>query len=96
MADEKQSPPVNFIDNPHAPDVFATDATGFFAFNGSIIITFEAAHVDHRETPGPVNRVVIGRLVMPAPGAHALAVGLFDFLKAQGFDFSNPSGAEAN
>jgi hypothetical protein len=30
---------------------------------------------------------VVGRLVMPAGGAQALAVGLFDFLEKQGFKF---------
>jgi hypothetical protein len=30
---------------------------------------------------------VVGRLVMPAAGAQAMAVGLFDFLEKQGFKF---------
>ena len=84
MADDQA--PVTFIDNPHAPDVFASAAVGFFNFNGSIMITFEAAHVDHSKSPGPVNRVVIGRLVMPTGGAQGLALGLYNFLKDQGLD----------
>jgi len=28
----------------------------------------------------------------PASGAYGLATGLFNFLKAQGFDFSQPEG----
>lgn len=32
-----------------------------------------------------MNRVVVGRLVMPIGVAHNLAVGLFDFLKKQGY-----------
>lgn len=84
--------PVAFIDNPHAPDVFAANATGFFNLQGTIMITLETPHVNHETTPGPVNRVVVGRLVMPASGAYALAAGLFNFLKEQGFDFSQDEG----
>jgi hypothetical protein len=91
MADD--APQVTFMDNPHAPDVFATNACGFFNLNGSIMITFEAAHVDHSKSPGPINRVVIGRLVMPASGAQSLALGLYNFLQQQGLD---PSAAPAD
>lgn len=84
MADEI---PLNFVDNPHAPDFFAAEATGFFHLNGTIMITFESLHVNHETTPGPVNRVVVGRLVMPAQGAHNLATQLFNFLKSQKIEF---------
>ena len=47
----------------------------------------ESACADHSESPAPVNRIVVGRLVMPASGAQALAVGLFDFLEKQGYKF---------
>ena len=85
MATEK--PPINFIDNPHAPEVFATDATGFWLNDGCMHITFEAARVDHSSNsgPGPLNRVVVGRLVMSVSGAQSLAFGLSAFLKKQGF-----------
>jgi hypothetical protein len=89
MADEI---PVTFMDNPHAPDVFAANAIGFFNLNGAIMITLETPHVNHETTPGPVNRVVVGRLIMPAAGAYGLAAGLFNFLKEQGFDFSGVEG----
>jgi len=94
MADSP-APTLTFIDNPHAPDVFASAATGFFNLNGVIMITFEAPRVNHETTPGPINRVVIGRLVMPANGAYGLATGLFNFLKDQGFDFSPQEGGGA-
>ena len=93
MSDEpKGDVPVNFIDNPHAPEVFASAATGFFHHRGNITITFESPRVDHVTTPGPINRVVLGRLVMPEAGAHQLAVDLFAFLKQQGVEFADPSG----
>ena len=72
-----------FLDNPHAPDVYADSASGFFVLGGNIKITFESARVDHSTSPGPVNRVVIGRLVMPIAHAEALARGLIDFIEKQ-------------
>ena len=68
----------------------ASAATGFFASQGNITITFESARADHCVSPGPVNRVVAGRVVMPAQAAQALAVGLFDFLEKQGYKYEKP------
>ena len=79
-----QSVPVNFIDNPAAPDVFADGAVGFFVHNGVVKITFVSARVNHSASPGPINRVVIGRLTLSVRAAQDLAVGLFDFLKSRG------------
>jgi hypothetical protein len=84
MAKEK---PITYVDNPGAPEIFASAATGFFVANGNITITFESTRADHAESPGPVYRAVVGRVVIPAQGAQALAIGLFDFLEKQGFDF---------
>ena len=77
----------NFVDNPEAPEIFSSGATGFFVANGNITVTFESARADHSQSPGPVYRAVVGRIVMPAAAAQGLAVGLFDFLEKQGFDF---------
>ncbi|TBE49190.1 hypothetical protein ELH06_08460 [Rhizobium ruizarguesonis] len=79
-----------FVDNLHAPEVFADAATGFFHFNGNIRITFESVRVDHSTSPGPVHRVVIGRLNMPVPAAEAFARGLLDFIEAQRAANSTP------
>ena len=84
------SEPAKFIDDPTAPELFASAATGFFLANGNIAITFEAGRVDHSESPGPIRRVVVGRVVMPVVGAQALAIGLFDFLQKQGLEFKKP------
>ncbi len=78
---------VKFIDDPNAPEIFASGATGFFVANGNITITFESARADHSASPGPVYRAVVGRVILPAAAAQGLAVGLFDFLEKQGFDF---------
>ena len=39
-------------------------ATGFFIHQGNLSITFSSARVDHRSDPGPVSRVVVGRVVL--------------------------------
>jgi hypothetical protein len=72
-----------FIDNPLAPDVHADAATGFFVFSGNIRITFESLRVNHISSPGPVNRVVIGRLIMPFEQAEHFAKGLLHFIDQQ-------------
>jgi hypothetical protein len=77
------TPTIAFLDNPHSPDVFVDAAAGFFNFNGNIRITFESLRVNHATAPGPVSRVVIGRLVMPAIQAEAMARGLLDFINQQ-------------
>ena len=78
---------VKLIDNPNAPEIFASAATGFFVSEGNVSITFESARADHSESPGPVYRSVVARIVLPAGAAQGLAVGLFEFLEKQGFEF---------
>lgn len=46
-------------------------------------ITLESVKVDHVTSPGRLNRVVVGRLVMPAERAEEMARGLLDFLAQQ-------------
>jgi hypothetical protein len=75
-----QMPPVNFVDNPHAPEVFALQVTGVASFAGNIHLTFESARVDHKTSPGPINRVVVGRLIMPLTGAEGLRDLRTDYL----------------
>lgn len=82
---DRQGSPV-LVDNPHAPELFASGASGFFIFNGNVVITFESARVDHSISPGPVNRVVVGRVVLPIAGAQGLVLGLHDILAQQGAD----------
>jgi hypothetical protein len=72
-----------FLDNPHAPDVFADGLTGLFVWNGNFRLTFEALRVSHISTPGPVNRVVIGRLVLPIAAAEAMARSILDMIERQ-------------
>lgn len=83
---EQSKPSVTFLDNPHAPEVFASGMTGMFLNDGVVTVTFESARINHITSPGPVNRVVVGRLTMPIAGVQGLALGLYDFLKKRGLD----------
>jgi hypothetical protein len=54
-----------FIDDPHAPEVFAEGAVGFFLNAGNIHISFTALRVDHRSSPLTRSRPRI-RYYLPA------------------------------
>lgn len=64
---------INFIDNPHAPEVMSTGHAGIWVHEGNVHITLEAARLNHGTSPGPINRVVIARLVLPMQAARNLA-----------------------
>jgi hypothetical protein len=49
-------------------------------FASNIHLTFEAPRVNHETSQGPLNRVVVGRLVMPFEGAEGLRDLLADYL----------------
>ena len=76
-------PPVTFRDNPLAPDIFADQAAGTYLLNGVVRITLESARVNHQTSPGPVTRVVMGRLVMPVASAEAMARAILDLIEKQ-------------
>lgn len=76
--------PINFIDNPHAPEAYVTGISGLFLSGGNVAITLESARIDHGTDPGPLNRVVIGRLILTPAAAQGLAVGLNAFLERHG------------
>jgi hypothetical protein len=76
----QQQVPVGFVDNPQAPDVFADTVTGIAYIAGVVRLTFESARVSHVSSPGPVNRVVIGRLILPLEGARNLKDLLIDYI----------------
>jgi hypothetical protein len=82
MADQPQVPAL--IDSPHAPTVYATGIAGLWLNQGSVHMTFETARIDHSTSPGAIQRVAIGTLVMPVGAAQAFAVALFKFLSERG------------
>lgn len=84
-----------FIDNPHAPDIFADSVTGFFIFGGNLRMAFESLRIDHTTSPGPANRVVIGRLVMPLEAAEGMAKGILDFIETRRAQQNAPTQSTA-
>jgi hypothetical protein len=80
----RQSTAIQIIDNPHAPDAFATDVVGYSLVAGNVGVTFVTTRLDHSVSPAQATGVVIGRLVMPVDGAQRLAMGLLEFLKQRG------------
>lgn len=82
--------------NDFAPDVLADEALGFEFMNGTVRITFGVVKMTDPVPPSDVKMVVVGRLCMGADSAQRFAIGLFDYLKKQGFDPNqNLSGDDA-
>jgi hypothetical protein len=69
------------IDDPNAPDIFVDALTGYFVLNDNVRLTFERARVNHAGPPGPLNRVVVGRMVMPLDAAERMARELLAFIE---------------
>jgi hypothetical protein len=78
------------IDDPHAPEFFATSCCGFSIGQGHVTLTFESARCNHFDPQGSMNRVVVGRIVLPIQAAQALVIELNTSLQRSGF---NPSRA---
>jgi hypothetical protein len=66
------------VDNPKAPDIFADGLTGYFLLNGTVRMTFEMARA---LPPGPLNRIVVGRLTMPLDAAERMAKEVLAFVE---------------
>jgi hypothetical protein len=79
-------PAYNIIDDPHAPDVFATGAAGFSRLGPNISIAIESLRVGHATQPHEVRRVIVGRLVMSTDDVRRFAASLTSFLRSQGLD----------
>jgi hypothetical protein len=67
-----QDPP-RFVDSPDAPEIFADLLSGTFWHSGVLRMTFESARINHEKHPGPLSRVVVGRIVMPITAAENMA-----------------------
>jgi hypothetical protein len=76
--------PINFIDDPQAPEIFVSGISGVFLTGANVAIALESVRVDHTTQPGPINRVVVGRIVLTVEAAQRLVVGLNAFLEEKG------------
>ncbi len=81
-------------DNPDAPVIYCIDAAGFSIFAGVVTVTLLSQFWDHTADPSVSTRRVVGRLVMPAIGAHSLATQLFNFCEKQGIAAASPAEKE--
>src|SRR3954468_20527075 len=79
MSDTADSP--KFIDVPEAPEIFADLLSGTFWHNGVLRMTFESARINHEKHPGPLYRVVVGRVVMPIAAAENMARMILDAIE---------------
>lgn len=80
MAEKKKVPQVEIIDNPHAPDFFASWHHGLAFRHGNIHMTLATDRPNHSAPGAASNIVITGRLIMPAAGARDLAERLLEFL----------------
>jgi hypothetical protein len=85
---QSPQPELALVENLHAPEFYADEATHFAVRGGNVSVTFCSYRWDNSIPGGVLRRVVTARLVMPAQSGHALAAGLFDFLKKQGMKMS--------
>ena len=67
-----------FVDSSYVPEIYADAGTGTFTPHGNMKITLESWRVDHSEKHGALQRVVIGRLVMPLDQAEELAKNILE------------------
>ena len=63
------SAPAVLIDNPFAPEVFATGLAGLANLSGVIVLTLESARCDHTRDAPSVERVVVGRVALTSGAA---------------------------
>ncbi len=73
-----------FIDDPGAPEIYASNFSGIQLSLGNAVITLESVRADHSAGAGAVNRVVVGRIVLPVAVAHALVLQLHELLAQSG------------
>lgn len=81
--------PLPIVDNPRVHEIFVTGAAGLEILDGVVGITLEAIRYDHSKAPALATRQVVGRLIIPVPGAQNLALALYNFLQQHGADPSN-------
>lgn len=87
-----RAPEPQIIDNPFAPEIFATGLSGLANMNGVIVLTLESARCDHTRQQPSVDRVIVGRVAFTPAAAQDLVGSLNQFLEQQGL---SPSKAMA-
>lgn len=83
----------NLIDDPFAPEFFASACCGFSIGQGHVTLTFETARCNHYDASAKMSRVVVGRVVIPAQAAQALVLQLNDALERSGLSPTKAAAA---
>ena len=83
------------IDNPFTPEIYANGLAGFANIGGLIAITLESGRCDHTRAQPVLERVVVGRLVLPVTTAQALVAALNNFFEQHGMSPSEAIAAGA-
>lgn len=70
-----------FIDNPHAPLLYADAVSGWGIAGGNLRITLEVMHFNCESdaTTQSAARVVVGTVAMPLDSAVSMARGILEF-----------------
>lgn len=80
MAKMPTGQPPRFVENLHAPEIFADACVGVFLQNGFIHLTFASFRTDYSTQPNTSNAVVMARLVIPVDAADNMQQFLAKFL----------------
>lgn len=89
------APAPALVDNPFAPEIYANGLAGFANIGGLIAVTLESGRCDHTRAQPLMERVVVGRIVLPVSTAQALVAALNNFLEQQGLSPSEAIAAGA-
>jgi hypothetical protein len=74
------------VDNLHAPEIYASEITGYTISNGNVTLTLASVRASWEDAGVPNKRVVVGRIVLSMSAAQALSVELFQLLNKQGLN----------
>ena len=83
------------IDNPFAPEVFATGFAGFTQVGGVLQVTLDSVRCDPSRPLAVMERAVVGRVTLPIETAQALVTALNAFLEQQGYSPSKAISGNA-
>jgi hypothetical protein len=81
------------LDDPFAPEFFASACCGFSIGQGNVTLTFETGRCNHFDANSTMSRVVVGRVIMPAAAAQALVLQLNAALEQSGLSPSQAAAA---
>lgn len=85
-AAETSPPTIPLVDNLFAPEVYATEITGYSVSHGHVTLTLASLRASWSEPGNPNKRVVIGRVVLPVKTAQILVTELYGFLVKHDLD----------